>query len=171
MEKSFSLMVKKAALLPMIACVWAVLALAPAAAHAKMSALPDDKNLKVHVGDKAPLTLPILQKSHDEGKAIVLMFGNIDHCIYCEKTWWNIKDAVTPYRPKVIAIQRNYRYGKFVPPDPELQKLGEETYGLIGEPWVFLINKKGIVTNIFMSFTGDADLKAAVKKMMEDDAK
>jgi hypothetical protein len=171
MKGSVFLKMKKVVLLSMVACVWAVLAMSPSVAHAKMSAIADDKNLKVHVGDVAPLDLEVLQKAHNDGKAIVLMFGNVDHCIFCEKTWMNVKEAVTPYRPAVLAVVRNYRYGKFAPPEPELEKFGKETYGLIGEPWVFLINKKGVVTKIFMSFTSASDLKVAVTEMMEGDSK
>ena len=55
-------------------------------AEAGLRGMPEGKS-NVQVGDKAPLVTEELQKAHEEGKVILLMFGNIDHCIYCEKVW------------------------------------------------------------------------------------
>jgi hypothetical protein len=141
-----------------------VLVVSPSISHALLKGLPDDKGLKVHVGDPAILEMPVLKKAHDDGKDIILMLGNIDHCVYCEKTWRNIKEAVTPYRPGVLAVLRSHRGSKFSPPEEEAKKLGE-SYGVEGEPWVFVINKKGIITNIFMGPQGVVEIADALAKL------
>ncbi|MBI3794097.1 MAG: hypothetical protein HY280_05150 [Nitrospinae bacterium] len=142
-------------------------AVSPLVSHAVLSGTPNDKTQKIHEGDKAFLDAPGIKKAHEDGKAIVLMFGNIDHCIWCEKTWTNVKDAVTPYRSKVMAALRNYRASKFIPPDPDAEALAKH-YGIIGEPWIFMIDKDGTVKKIFKGLTYRQDLVEAVRELVGD---
>ena len=138
----------------------------PIVSHAGLRGLPEGKS-KVEVGDKAPLDTADLKKAHEEGKVILLMFGNIDHCIYCEKVWGNIRDLMPQYSKDVAAILKTHRASKFWGPEDEAVKLGEQ-YGVIGEPWLFIIDKKGIVRHIFMGFTGKTEVENEIKKVLAD---
>ncbi|MBI3399338.1 MAG: thioredoxin fold domain-containing protein [Deltaproteobacteria bacterium] len=132
--------------------------------YAGLRGLPEGKS-RVQVGDSAPLETEDLSKAHEEGKVILLMFGNIDHCLYCEKVWSNIRELLPQYSKDVAAILKTHRASKFWGPEDEAVKLGER-YGVIGEPWLFVIDKKGIVRHIFMGFTGKGEIEAEIKKAL-----
>jgi thioredoxin-related protein len=136
----------------------------PLASYALMRGVPDDSILRVHVGDPAPLSSPELKKAHDAGKAIILMFGNVDHCLYCERTWNNIINVVPKYSNGAEAIIKDYRPEELTAPDPKDVALAGE-YGLIGEPWVFVIDEKGIIRHIFPGFTGATELNDEILKL------
>jgi thioredoxin-related protein len=127
--------------------------------------LPEGKS-KVGLGDKAPLETADLKKAHEEGKVILLMFGNVDHCIYCEKVWGNIRDLLPQYGKDVAAILKTHRASKFWAPEDEAVKLGE-LYGVIGEPWLFVIDREGIVRHIFSGLTGRDAIEKEIKKVLE----
>ncbi|MFZ3090839.1 MAG: thioredoxin fold domain-containing protein [Nitrospirota bacterium] len=133
-------------------------------AEAGLRGMPEGKS-NVQVGDKAPLVTEELQKAHEEGKVILLMFGNIDHCIYCEKVWGNIRELLPQYGKDVAAILKAHRASKFWAPEDEAVKLGE-LYGVIGEPWLFIIDKEGIVRHIFRGFVGKSEIEAEIKKAL-----
>ncbi|MBI5682810.1 MAG: thioredoxin family protein [Deltaproteobacteria bacterium] len=133
--------------------------------YAGLRGMPDGKP-RVEVGDKAPLETADLKKAHEDGKVILLMFGNPDHCIYCEKVWANIRDILPQYEKDVAAFLKTHRASKFWGPENEAVKLGER-YGVIGEPWLFVIDKKGIVRHIFMGFAGKTEIENEVKKAVE----
>jgi hypothetical protein len=151
---------------PVTAFILMVLAFTASPARAVLTEMADDKTLKIHVGDKLPMDLEVVRKAHDEGKVIVLMFGNVDHCLYCEKNWERIKEAVGPFRPGVKAILRNYRSAKFDIPLEEDVKYAAK-FGLIGEPWTFIVNRKGEVTQIFMGIIETAKIAKWVKKAVD----
>ena len=136
----------------------------PMISHAGLRGLPEGKS-NVQVGDNAPLETADLKKAHEEGKVILLMFGNIDHCIYCEKVWFNIREILPKYEKDVVGILKTHRASKFWAPDDEAVRLGE-IYGVVGEPWLFIIDKKGIVRHIFMGFTGKSEIEAEIKKVL-----
>lgn len=136
----------------------------PIISHAALRGLPEGKP-RIEVGDKAPLDTKDLRKAHEEGKAILLMFGNPDHCIYCEKMWSNIKALLPKYGKDVAPILKTHRASKFWGPESEDVKLGE-IYGVIGEPWLFVIDKSGIVRHIFMGFAGTQEIEAELKKVL-----
>ncbi|MBI5327055.1 MAG: thioredoxin family protein [Deltaproteobacteria bacterium] len=142
------------------------LMLYPVISHAVLRGLPEGKS-RIEVGDKAPLDTADLKKANEEGKVILLMFGNIDHCIYCEKMWGNIRDIMPQYNKDAAAILKTHRASKFWGPEDEAVKLGER-YGVIGEPWLFIIDKKGIVRHIFMGFTGRTEIENEIKKALMD---
>lgn len=133
-------------------------------AEAGLRGLPEGRP-NVQVGDKAPLESADLKKAHEEGKVILLMFGNVDHCIYCEKVWGNINALMPKYGSEIVPILKTHRASKFWAPEDEAVKLGE-IYGVIGEPWLFIIDKKGIVRHIFRGFTGKTEIEAEIKKVL-----
>jgi len=144
-----------------------ILILSPVHLYAGLRGLPEGKP-RVEVGDKAPLDTTDLKKAHEEDKAILLMFGNPDHCIYCEKVWSNIKAILPQYEKDVVAILKTHRASKFWGPEDEAVRLGER-YGVIGEPWLFIIDKKGIVRHIFMGFAGRTEIEMELKKVLIND--
>ena len=96
---------------------------------------------------------------------ILLMFGNIDHCIYCEKVWGNINALMPKYGSDIVPILKAHRASKFWAPEDEAVKLGE-IYGVVGEPWLFIIDKEGIVRHIFRGFTGKTEIETEIKKVL-----
>lgn len=137
----------------------------PIVSHAALRGAPEGKT-KVQVGDKAPLDTADLKDAHDDGKIILLMFGNPDHCRYCEKVWFNITDIASQYKKGVVAIVKKHRAAEFWGPEPEDAALGKR-YGVIGEPWLFLIDKQGIVRHIFIGFAGRTEIETELKKVLE----
>lgn len=133
--------------------------------HAVIRGAPEGKP-RVQVGDKAPLDTADLKKAHDEGKIILLMFGNPDHCRYCEKVWFNSEDIASKYEKDVAVIAKRHRAAEFWGPEPESEALAER-YGIVGEPWLFLIDKQGIVRHIFVGFAGKSGIEAEVKKLLD----
>ncbi|MBI2876467.1 MAG: thioredoxin family protein [Candidatus Tectomicrobia bacterium] len=142
--------------------------ISPVASYAGLRGMPEGKP-KVEVGSKAPLDTEDLRKAHQAGKAILLMFGNPDHCIYCEKVWGNINDLRPHYEKEVAPILKIHRASKFWGPENEAVALGER-YGVIGEPWLFLIDKEGIVRHIFIGLTGRSEIEKEVKRVVEGGA-
>ena len=141
-----------------------VTALFPVYSHAGLRGLPEGKS-RVEVGDMAPLETADLRKANEEGKVILLMFGNPDHCVYCEKVWASINTLLQQYGKDAVGILKTHRASKFWGPEDEAVALGE-LYGVVGEPWLFIIDEKGIVRNIFMGFVGSAEIDAGIKKVL-----
>lgn len=139
----------------------------PVISSAVLRGLPEGKS-RVQVGDNAPLETSDLKKANEEGKVILLMFGNPDHCIYCEKTWFNIKELMPQYGKYVEGILKTHRASKFWGPENEAVALGEK-YGVVGEPWLFIIDKKGIVRHIFTGFVEKNEIEAEIKKVLGKD--
>jgi thioredoxin-related protein len=141
------------------------LLLASTVVYAALKGLPEGKS-RVMIGDAAPMEHPSLQKARETGKAIILMFGNVDHCIYCEKTWGNVRELLPKYKNDVVAVLISHRPSKFQLAEDEDRILGE-IYGLIGEPWLFFIDKKGIVRQIFPGLTGLEQIDTALKNLIK----
>ncbi|HAS17977.1 MAG TPA: hypothetical protein DCR39_08870 [Nitrospiraceae bacterium] len=119
----------------------------------------------VKIGDKAPLETEDLKRAHKEGKVILLMFGNPDHCRYCEKVWFNIMDIGSRYEQDVAVIVKRHRAAEFWGPESEDSALGKR-YGVIGEPWLFIIGNEGIVRYIFRGFAGLTEIESQLKKVL-----
>ncbi len=135
-----------------------------APSYAGLRGLPEGKS-NVEVGDKAPLDTADLKKAHEEGKVILLMFGNVDHCIYCEKVWGNIRELMEQYGNDAVGILKTHRASKFWGPEDEAVALGEK-YGVVGEPWLFIIDKDGVVRYIFMGLVGKTEIETELKKAL-----
>jgi hypothetical protein len=93
------------------------------------------------------------------------MFGNPDHFIYCEKTWKGITSVVPKFGKDVAAIMRNFRAADWSLPEQEGIDLAKED-GVVGEPWVFLIDKQGVVRQIFKGFTVQSTLEAKIAELV-----
>jgi len=120
---------------------------------------------RVKVGDRAPLETEELMKAHAEGKSILLMFGNPWHCLYCERIWMTIKDELIPrYGEDLAFVLVTSQRVKFWEPLEEHVKLARR-YGIIGEPWLFLIDREGRVRQIFIGFTKREKIDGALKKL------
>ena len=132
---------------------------------AGLKGLPEGKP-RVEIGDTAPMEHPKLIKARETGKAIILMFGNPDHCIYCEKVWGNIRELIPKYENDIAAVLISHRGAKFWEPVEEDVLLGQK-YGVIGEPWLFLIDKEGIVRQIFPGLTGIGQIEDGLKNLIK----
>lgn len=131
--------------------------------------MPEGKST-IQVGDIAPLDTEDLREAHAEGKIILLLFGNPDHCLYCEKVWSSSRNFQEQYPREVAAILKTHRASKFWGPEDEAVTLGK-IYGVVGEPWLFLIDREGIVRHIFMGFTGQGEIETELKKVLIKDEK
>ncbi len=120
---------------------------------------------RISVGDPAPLETQGLREAHAEGKAILLMFGNPWHCIHCEKVWLNIKDLLPRFEKDLAFILVASQRVKFWEPPDENVRLARQ-YGVVGEPWVFLIDKDGVVRRIFAGFTEKGKIEAALTDLL-----
>jgi len=126
--------------------------------------MPEGKS-RIEVGDKAPLETEALKKAHAEGKIILLMFGNPTHCIYCDKVSIRSNNLMKKYPDDVSVVIAIHRAAKFWGPDTEDAKLGK-LYNVIGEPWLFLIDKEGIVRHIFMGLATQDAIETELKKVL-----
>lgn len=151
-------------ILTSVFCLLFSVFLTPLTSHAGLRGLPEGKP-RVEVGDKAPLETDDLRSAHEQNKIILLMFGNVDHCIYCEKVWANINDLKSQYGKDVEPILKTHRASKFWGPEDEAVVLGR-LYGVIGEPWLFIIDKEGIVRHIFMGFAGKDEIESSLEEVL-----
>jgi thioredoxin-related protein len=136
----------------------------PTLSQGAMYGLPDDRSLKIKVGDVAPLDEGGMKKAHADGKGIILMFGDPGHCIFCERTWAAVNIVAPKYSNDTAAFIKNFRLADFNPPPPEDIELASK-YGVVGEPWIFIIDKTGIVRAIFKGATNSAALDAELSKV------
>lgn len=141
-----------------------ILALLPQDLQAGVKGAPEGKS-RIRVGERAALETEELREAHARGKAILLMFGNPWHCLYCERVWFNIKELLPRFEQDVAFILVAAQRVKFwEPPDANVQLA--KRYGIIGEPWVFLIDRNGVVRHIFVGFTGRAVLEAELDNLV-----
>jgi thioredoxin-related protein len=120
----------------------------------------------VEVGSPAPLVAEDLKKAHAEKKAILLMFGNPDHCIFCEKVWRHISELQEASPNDVAAILKVHRASKFWGPESDAVALGR-IYGVAGEPWLFLIDRDGVLRRIYKGVVEKEEIEADLKKAIE----
>jgi hypothetical protein len=145
-------------------CLFLLVLLFPVSGNALMRGQPDDANLIVREGDAAPLDAQDLKKAHEDGKAIVLMFGNVDQCLNCERTWDNILSGTAKHKNGSVAVNKDYLPAEIRPANPEDAVLAAK-YGLIGEPWVFIIDKAGVVRHVFKGLVSPAEIEAQIMKL------
>lgn len=159
-------MIKK---IPIIIIAIAFMHFCPLSSEAGLRSMPEGKPV-VELGEPAPLNTDELKKAHNEGKAILLMFGNPDHCTYCERVWRSASDLQERYVKEVTAILTVHRASKFWGPESESVALGR-VYGVIGEPWLFLIDRDGIIRKIYKGFVEKAEIENGLKQVLEADNK
>ncbi|MEK7679816.1 MAG: thioredoxin family protein [Deltaproteobacteria bacterium] len=155
-------MIKKISL---IITAIALIHFSPLSCEAVLRGMPEGTPA-VEIGSPAPLNTAELKKVHGEGKAILLMFGNPDHCIYCEKVWRSVTGLQEQYAKDAAAILTVHRASKFWGPESESVALGE-VYGVVGEPWLFLIDKDGIVRQIYRGFVEKAVIEKGLKEIVD----
>jgi thioredoxin-related protein len=141
------------------------LPLLPQDLQAGVKGTPEGKP-RVAVGDRAPLESEELREAQAAGKGILLMFGNPWHCIHCEKVWLNIKELLPRFEKDVAFVLVAARRVKFWEPPDENVRLARR-YGIVGEPWVFLIDKSGIVRRIFIGFTEKGTIEAELTNLLQ----
>jgi len=144
------------------------LLLCPQLLWAGVKGTPEGK-ARIRVGERAVLETEELREAHGAGKAILLMFGNPWHCLYCERTWFNIREVLPRYEKDLAFVMVAAQRVKFWEPPDENVRLAKR-YGIIGEPWIFLIDKNGIVRHIFVGFTEKGKLEAALNTLLDSSA-
>ncbi len=142
-------------------------ALLPAGIQAGVKGTPEGTP-RIRVGERAALETEELRAAHASGRAILLMFGNPWHCIYCEKVWLNIKDLLPSFDKDIAFVLVSAQRVKFWEPPDENVRLARR-YGIVGEPWVFLIDKTGIVRQIFVGFTGRGRIEVELDSLLHPD--
>lgn len=138
--------------------------LLPSEAVTAVRGLPEGKP-RLGVGDRAYLEREELKTAHEEGKTILLMFGNPWHCIYCERTWFNIREILRRYEKEVAFVLVEAQPVKFWRPEEENLELARR-YGVIGEPWVFLIDREGVVRHVFVGFRPKREIEAVLSQVV-----
>lgn len=119
----------------------------------------------IRVGERAPLETAELREAHASGKAIILMFGNPWHCLHCERTWFNIKEVLPRYENDVALVMvAALRVKLWEPPDENVRLA--RRYGIIGEPWIFLIDRTGVVRKILIGFTERRKIEAELASLL-----
>lgn len=97
------------------------------------------------------------------------MFGNPWHCIHCEKVWFNIKELLPRFEKDLAFILVAPQRVKFWEPPDENVRLAKR-YGIIGEPWVFLIDRDGVVRHIFVGFTEKRKIEVGLTNLLHSPA-
>jgi thioredoxin-related protein len=109
---------------------------------------------KVKVGDKAPLVTEELKVAHRDGKVIALMLGYQTHCPWCDRMDRYINHMMKEtgdFGGRAAFIMTQIETAKLIQPPPEGPKL-KEAYGVEGQPWLFIIDRRGIVRFVYKIF-------------------
>ncbi len=126
---------------------------------------------KIKVGDKAPLITPELEKANKDGKVIVLMLGYSSHCPWCDRMERYIKEMMKDtnnFNDKALFIMVQTEHAKLIPPPPEGPKL-KEAFGVEGQPWLFIIDKKGVVRFVYKIFVASDVFKRNVEELLNEE--
>lgn len=123
---------------------------------------------KIKVGDKAPLITPDLEKANKEGKVIALMLGYQTHCPWCDRMDRYIRyqmEETKNFDNRVVFIMWQAEHAKMIAPPEEGVKL-KEAFGTEGQPWLFLIDKEGIVRYIYKMFVSGDVFKRSIFELL-----
>lgn len=123
---------------------------------------------KIKVGEKAPLITPDLEKAHNEGKVIVLMLGYQTHCPWCDRMDRYIRhqmEETKDFDNRVVFSRWQTEHAKLIPPPDEGVEL-KKAYGVEGQPWLFLIDKEGIVRYIYKQFIAGDKFKRLIYEIL-----
>src|SRR3989338_10318102 len=123
---------------------------------------------KIKVGDKAPLITPDLEKANKEGKVIALMLGYQTHCPWCDRMDRYIRyqmEETKNFDNRVVFIMWQTEHAKMIAPPDEGIKL-KEAFGTEGQPWLFLIDKEGIVRYIYKMFVSGDVFKRSILELL-----
>lgn len=125
---------------------------------------------KIKVGDNAPLITPELEKAHKEGKVIALQLGYPSHCPWCDRMERYINEIMKDtnnFDNKAVFIQTQIEHAKFIPPPDDGIKL-KEAFGVEGQPWLFIIDKKGIVRFVYKIFVASNVFKNNIEELLKE---
>ncbi|OGW01804.1 MAG: hypothetical protein A2889_04275 [Nitrospinae bacterium RIFCSPLOWO2_01_FULL_39_10] len=123
---------------------------------------------KIKVGDKSPLITPDLEKANKEGKVIALMLGYQTHCPWCDRMDRYIRyqmEETKNFDNRVVFIMWQTEHAKMIAPPDEGIKL-KEAFGTEGQPWLFLIDKEGIVRYIYKMFVSGDVFKRSILELL-----
>lgn len=125
---------------------------------------------KIKVGDRAPLLIPDMIKAHEEGKVIALMLGYPSHCPWCDRMdryIYVIMKEMNNFDHRAVFIQRQTEHAKMILPHPEGAQL-KAAYGVEGQPWLFIIDKQGIVRHVYIAFVPGEIFKDNITELLEE---
>lgn len=123
---------------------------------------------KIKVGDKAPLITPDLEKAHNEGKVIALMLGYQTHCPWCDRMDRYIRhqlEETKDFDNRVVFSRWQIEHAKMIAPPDEGTEL-KKAYGVEGQPWLFLIDKDGVVRYIYKMFVSGDEFKRKIYEIL-----
>ncbi|MBI1987176.1 MAG: thioredoxin family protein [Nitrospinae bacterium] len=123
---------------------------------------------RIKVGDKAPLLVPDLIKAHEGGKVIALMLGYPSHCPWCDRMDRYIDEIMKEtknFDDRAVFVQRQTEHAKMILPHPEGVQL-KAAYGAEGQPWLFIIDKRGIVRFIYLVFVPSEIFKQNITELL-----
>lgn len=126
------------------------------------------KTSRVMVGEPAPFT-DSLKIANEAGNIIVMtLFPNPMGCRGCDSMVELIKDQAQVYKGKVEFIMKGGE-DMLGATDQETVVL-KRSYGFVtmGEPWTFIIDKKGTLRNILIGSLSKEGLEEAIKGVMEE---
>lgn len=123
---------------------------------------------RIKVGNKAPLLIPEMIQAHEEGKVIALMLGYPSHCPWCDRMdryIYVIMQETHNFDQRAVFIQRQTEHAKMILPHPEGVQL-KAAYGVEGQPWLFIIDKQGIVRFIYIAFVPGEIFKQNITELL-----
>ena len=123
---------------------------------------------KIKVGDKSPLITPDLEKANKEGKVIALMLGYQTHCPWCDRMDRYIRyqmEETKNFDNRVVFIMWQTEHAKMIAPPDEGVEL-KKAYGVEGQPWLFLIDKEGIVQYVYKQFVSGDKFERSIYEIL-----
>lgn len=137
--------------------------LPPTALYASKEML---KTSRVKVGEKVPLT-ETLKEANEQGKIIVLvLLSNPMQCNKCDELTSLLEKEAELYKKDAAFIMAGGQdmLGTASEETIALKKL----YGFVtvGEPWTFIIDKEGVLRNIFIGLYTESELEGILNGVM-----
>jgi hypothetical protein len=68
---------------------------------------------------------------------------------------------------KAVFIQTQIEHAKLIPPPDDGIKL-KEAYGVEGQPWLFIIDKKGVVRFVYKIFVASNVFKNNIEELLKE---
>lgn len=124
------------------------------------------KTSRIKVGEKALLT-ETLKKANEEGKAIVLvLLSNPMQCNKCDTLLDIIEKESSKYQMDIVFIAAGGQ--DMLGAGSEETITLKKSYGFvtIGEPWIFFIDKEGILRKIYIGIFSKEELKEEVDSII-----
>ncbi|MBI5892374.1 MAG: hypothetical protein HZB79_01780 [Deltaproteobacteria bacterium] len=140
--------------------------------HASATELPirgiarGESNIKV--GDKSPLITEELKKANSEAKVIALMLGYPSHCPWCDRMDRYIREIMKDtnnFDNRAVFILTQTEHAKMIAPPDEGIEL-KRVFGVEGQPWLFIIDKQGIVRFVYKIFVSSDVFKRNVEELL-----